>query len=127
MSEDQEWSRRVLLAGMSIVYAPAAAVHHSHPYTIGGAFRRFFDSGASADRAYMSDERRSRQALRGAAARYAVGELAWLWRTGQRRWIPYTAVHELAKFGGLQLGRRHHRIPTAVKRHLSDYPSYWDT
>ena len=46
MSEDQEWSRRVLLAGLEIVYEPQAAVRHSHVYTIAAAFRRFFDSGA---------------------------------------------------------------------------------
>jgi len=126
MSEDQEWSRRVLLAGMAIVYAPDAAVYHSHTYSVAAAFRRFFDSGASADRAYMSAERRSRQVLRGAAARYARGELAWLWRTGQRRWIPYTVLYEVAKFSGLQLGRRHRRLPPALRRRLSEYPAYWD-
>lgn len=74
----------------------------------------------------MDDEQRSRQALRAAAARYARGELAWLWRTGQRRWIPYTALYEVAKFGGLQLGRRHRRLPAALRRRFSDYPAYWD-
>lgn len=126
MSEDQEWSRRVLLAGMSIVYEPDAAVYHSHVYTIAGAFRRFFDSGASADRSYLSNERRSRQTLRGAAARYARDEVAWLWRTGQRRWIPYAALSESAKFAGLQLGRRHRRLPASLRRRLSHYPEYWD-
>ena len=125
MSEDQEWSRRVLLAGMAIFYAPDAAVYHSHTYSVAEAFRRFFDSGASADRAYMSDGRRSRDALRGAATRYARGELAWLWRTGQRRWIPYTALYEAAKFAGLQLGRRHRSLPVSLKRRLSNMPVYW--
>lgn len=127
MSEDQEWSRRVLLSGMSIVYEPEAAVFHSHAYTVGGAFRRFFDSGASADRAYVSDARPSRQALRGAATRYARGEVAWLWRTGQRRWLPYAAVYETVKFMGLQLGRRHRRLPQSLKRRLSGLPAQWDT
>ena len=63
MSEDQEWSRRVLLAGQSVVYEPDAAVYHSHAYSLGGAMRRFFDSGASSDRSYVgrrdSSSRRS--------------------------------------------------------------------
>ncbi len=33
----------VLLAGFTVVYEPAAAVRHSHNYTFGEAFRRFFD------------------------------------------------------------------------------------
>jgi rhamnosyltransferase len=125
MSEDQEWSRRMLLAGFTIVYEPRAVVRHSHTYTVAGAFRRFFDSGVSADRAYLSESRASSSALRQAAWRYAVGEIAWLWRTGQRRWLPYAAVYELAKFVGLQLGARQRLLPRSVKRRLSTVPSYW--
>jgi rhamnosyltransferase len=105
MSEDQEWSRRMLLAGHTIVYEPEAAVRHSHAYTLRGAFRRFYDSGASAGRSYVAGKE-SRAALRRAFRRYAVGELSWLWRTGHRRWIPYAAVYELTKLAGLQLGLR---------------------
>jgi rhamnosyltransferase len=108
MSEDQEWSRRVLLAGHTVVYEPRAAVRHSHAYTLAGAFRRFYASGASAARSYVSGAG-SRAALRRALARYASGELRWLWRTGRRRWIPYAIVYELAKLAGLQLGLRQGR------------------
>ncbi len=106
MSEDQEWSRRMLLAGYRIVYEPRAAVRHSHAYTLAGAFRRFYASGASADRAYVAGDT-SRAALRRATRRYAREELRWLWGSGQRRWIPYTVVYELSKWTGLQLGLRH--------------------
>jgi rhamnosyltransferase len=119
MSEDQEWSRRVLLEGQTIVYEPRAAVRHSHTYTLGGAFRRFYASGASADRSYVAGAA-SRTALRRAMGRYAVGELRWLWQTGQRRWIPYAAVYEAAKVAGLQLGLRHRRLPERLTRFLPD-------
>jgi len=125
MSEDQEWSRRVLLAGFEIVYEPRAAVHHSHAYTVAGAMRRFFDSGVSAERSYVAAGN-SKTALWRAGAGYARGEMSWLWTTGQRRWIPYTALYELAKFTGLQLGRRHWLIPDAIKKRLSQYPDYWN-
>jgi glycosyltransferase involved in cell wall biosynthesis len=126
MSEDQEWSRCVLRAGLGIVYEPEAAVHHSHAYSLSSALRRFFDSGVSAERSYV-DGSESSAALRNAGMRYARGELAWLWTTGQRRWIPYTAVYELAKFAGLQLGRRHRLLPTAVNSRMSAYPEHWRT
>ena len=70
MSEDQEWSRRVLRAGLDIVYEPEAAVHHSHAYSVLSAMRRFFDSGVSAERSYVDGTRigggapESRRALR---------------------------------------------------------------
>jgi len=125
MSEDQEWSRRVLLEGFSIAYEPSAAVRHSHRYTVTGAFRRFFDSGASSDRAYLAGRQHSSRVLRQAAIRYARGEIDWLWRTGQRRWIPYTVLYESAKMGGLLAGANHRRIPLELKRKLSAMPTYW--
>ena len=124
MSEDQEWSRRILRAGFEIVYEPEATVYHSHAYSVLSAMKRFFDSGASAERAYV-DGAESSTALRRAGARYAYGELAWLWTTGQRRWIPYTAVYELAKFAGLQLGRRHRLLPATLKTHMSAHPNHF--
>ena len=125
MSEDQDWSRRVLLDGYTIVYEPAAAVRHSHNYTVLGALRRFFDSGVSAESAYLAGERQSVAALRSAALRYMRGEVVWLWSTGQRRWLPYTAVYEGAKMLGLVLGANHRRLPQGVRRRLSALPSHW--
>jgi rhamnosyltransferase len=125
MSEDQEWSRRVLRAGYELVYEPDAAVHHSHRYSVADAFRRFFDSGVSAERSYAADVAGG-GALRRAGARYARGEVEWLWETGQRKWIPYAAVYELAKFTGMQLGRRHRRLPLPLKRRFSALRGYWD-
>ena len=127
MSEDQEWSRRVLRAGFGLVYAPDAAVHHSHAYSVVGAMRRFFDSGASAERSYVDEQgSSSKSALWKAGVRYGQGEIEWLWTTGQRRWIPYATVYELAKFAGLQLGRQHRLLPNPVKARLSQYPEYWE-
>lgn len=126
MSEDQDWSRRALLAGWTIAYEPQAAVRHSHAYTLSSAFRRFFDSGASADRAYLAGERESAQVLRAAALRYARGEIRWLLQTGQARWIPYTALYELTKLAGLVLGARHERLPLSMKRRMSALPGHWD-
>ena len=77
MSEDQEWSRRVLRDGHALVYEPLAAVRHSHAYTVRSAFRRFFDSGVSAEHSYVEGDE-SRAALRraGAAVRARGARLA---------------------------------------------------
>ena len=48
---------------MTIHYEPSAAVHLSHSYTVADAFRRFFDSGASAERSYVDQGRESKSAL----------------------------------------------------------------
>lgn len=125
MSEDQDWSRRMLLEGYALVYEPEAKVRHSHNYTLKSAFRRFFDSGASADRAYLAGARHSARVLRGRAVRYALDEVAWLWHTGHRRWLPYAGVYEATKMLGLVAGANHERIPLRLKRRLSAMPSYW--
>jgi rhamnosyltransferase len=117
MSEDQEWSRRVLRAGLAVVYEPEAAVRHSHAYTVGSAFRRFYDSGVSARVSYVEDGE-SRAALRRAGLRYGREELRWLVSTGRPHWVPYAVVYELAKFAGLQLGLRRDRLPGAISRRL---------
>jgi rhamnosyltransferase len=126
-AEDQDWSRRVLLAGFAIAYEPGATVRHSHSYSVASAFRRFFDSGASADRGYLAGGSAASVALRREAFRYARDELAWLVRTKQRRWIPYAAVYETAKFVGIQLGTRHRRLPLWLKRRSSFFPTYWES
>jgi rhamnosyltransferase len=124
MSEDQEWSRRVLLDGYELRYVADAAVRHSHDYTLGAAFRRFFDSGVSASRSYAGGASAT-AVVRRRALHYARGELAWLWRTGNTRWIPYTAIYEATKFAGLQLGLHHERLPTRLKPRLSALGNYW--
>ena len=125
-AEDQDWSRRVLLAGYTIRYEPRAAVSHSHSYTLVTGFKRFFDTGASADRGFLAGGSASADVLRRESLRYAREELAWLVRTGQRRWIPYAVVYELAKFLGLQAGARHRRLPLWLKRRWSSSPGYWE-
>jgi rhamnosyltransferase len=123
-AEDQDWSRRVLLAGYAIRYEPDAAVRHSHAYTLTTAFKRFFDTGASAERGFLAGPTSS-AVLRGEALRYAREELAWLAQTGRRRWIPYTVAYELAKFAAVQLGARHRRLPLWLKQRCSFFPAYW--
>jgi rhamnosyltransferase len=124
-AEDQDWARRVLLEGYGIGYEPDAAVRHSHAYTVTTAFKRFFDTGASAERGFLAGGDASAGVLRKEALRYAKDEIAWLARTGRRRWIPYATVYELAKFAGLQLGAQHRRLPQWAKRRFSFYPDYW--
>lgn len=127
MSEDHEWARRALLNGWQIEYLPDAAVRHSHRYSVSDAFRRFFDSGVSAERAYLAGGAEASERLNSAALIYARGEIGWLIRTGRAGWIPYAVVYELAKWVGLQLGHRYRVVPSWLRPKLSSLPRYWDT
>jgi rhamnosyltransferase len=127
IAEDQDWSRRMLLAGKSVRYVPEAAVRHSHPYTIFTAFRRFFESGVAGSRTFLAGGRSAQSVLRRKGLDYARGELRWLVQTGNARWIPYTCVYEWLKLVGIQLGARHERLPLWLKRRWTRYPEWFDT
>jgi rhamnosyltransferase len=126
IAEDQDWSRRVLLDGWSIVYEPRAVVSHSHPYTIRSAFKRFFESGVAGSRTFLAGGSTAQRALRRKGAEYARGEMRWLISSGNARWIPYTCVYEGMKFLAIQLGHRHERLPRALKRRWTNYPSWFE-
>lgn len=125
IAEDQDWSRRMLLAGRTIRYEPRAAVRHSHPYTVFTAFRRFFESGVAGSRTFLAGGAPAQKALRRQGAAYATGELRWMVRSGNARWIPYTCVYEGLKFVGIQLGYRHERLPLWLKKRWTRYPQWF--
>jgi rhamnosyltransferase len=117
-AEDQDFVRRVLLAGKTVVYEPRAGVIHSHAYTIRSAFHRFFDSGRAARHSYLSGGAPARGALSTALRRYAVGEIRWLWVEGHAASIPSAVVYELAKLLGMQLGIHADRLPEWIRVRL---------
>lgn len=121
MSEDQVWSRQALLAGYRLVYAPAAAVYHSHRYSLAGAFRRFFDSGASSQTSYMPGGARGTLRLLQEGAGYLRGEVAYLRAGGEGSLVPYALAYEAAKFAGLLAGRQRQHLPDRFARRLSYY------
>jgi rhamnosyltransferase len=111
MSEDQEWSRRVLLAGYAIAYEPRAVVRHSHDYDLRAAFRRFYQSGFSARRSYAPGGG-SLMVVARTGLDYVRAEVRWFRERGLLRWLPYAAVYEAAKALGLVVGTVHDRVTT---------------
>jgi rhamnosyltransferase len=126
IAEDLAWCGRVLLAGYEVAYVPESVVRHSHRYTLGSAFRRYFDQGVAAKTSVLREGRSSARAVRGEGLRFVAKELGWLWRAGERRSIPYSVVHELTRYSGFQLGVHHRLIPLPLRRRLSRLPIYWD-
>jgi rhamnosyltransferase len=102
MSEDQEWSARVLKEGYALHYVAEAVVRHSHPYTLRQAFRRFYESGLSARQSYLVES--SVADLARLHVAYPFREIAWLVRTRQPRWIPRAIAYQVVKGAGVVLG-----------------------
>lgn len=123
LSEDMVLCARLLNAGHKVAYAPGAVVRHSHNYSLGQQFRRYFDIGV----AY----RDANALIQGGAKTskgvgYATQQVKWFSRNGYRRWVPYGMAESAMKLAGYRLGRAHKRIPNKLRRKLSMHADYWD-
>ena len=125
MSEDQEWGKRVLLNGYSIIYEPEAAVYHSHSFGPREVFKRYFDSGVSL--VQFAHEEYSSWAFIRNGLNYVCQEMKFLVDNGQLLWIPYALLYDLSKFMGLSLGKRERFLAAALKRRLSMHAYHWAT
>ncbi len=121
MSEDQEWAYRVCRAGYEIVYDPDAAVRHAHSYSLGGLFRRSFDSGAT----LRSILPRSTSPITTRGPGYLAGELRYLAGRRAVHWIPYTLLYEASRLAGYLIGTQAHRLPLPLTRRLSWHSHLW--
>lgn len=122
--EDSCAASKLILAGWHIAYRADACVRHSHNYTVGEEFRRYFDIGV-----FHSRERWIRDSFGSAGdegVRFVQSELAYLARTCPRL-IPSAIVRTCAKYAAYRLGRVESRLPVWLKRRLSMSRGYWTT
>lgn len=121
MSEDQDFAKRVLLAGYDTVYEPRAAVIHSHYYGLRGAFRRYFDSACSlmeiTDDSFRSFTRQG--------ISYTWEELCFVIRESPRS-VPYLFLYDLSKAVGTFFGRHALQLPKGLRKAMSLHAYHWD-
>lgn len=111
MSEDKELAIRLLEAGYSLRYEPAAAVHHSHAYTLESLFRRRYDDGA----AFADIAEEGECTYLSAGLSYVAAEVRHLLSSGEWEWLPYAMVYDAVHFLAFQLGRRDGNLPRSIK------------
>ena len=122
MSEDQAWSKEVMLAGHSIAYQPAAELLHSHQYGIIGIFRRNFDSGYSVYQIFSGKTGISAGQALSRLAREAV----FVIRTGHFLDILRFPLYECARHLGFWMGVRAEWLPIAVRKACGNLGYFWD-
>lgn len=120
MNEDMVLCARILGVGGAVAYCAEAVVRHSHDYTIGQQFRRYFDIGA-----FLASSPLVRGRSLGQGLRFARGQIAWCWRNGAKAWVPRYVVESAAKFLGIQLGKRQRWLPLWLKRRFSMHALHW--
>ncbi len=100
-SEDQIWAHRVLAAGYSLRYEPAAEALHAHIYGFRGLYRRSFLVGQALGGAGIGGGANLRESVR-----FLASEVAYVVRQGHIHRLPYLLVYELTRWLGFHLGRR---------------------
>jgi rhamnosyltransferase len=124
MAEDAIVAGRLLMAGWKTAYVSEAQVYHSHPFTIGQEFRRYFDTGV-----YHRQEAWLRQEFGdpgGEGKRFVMSELAYL-IPRHLGLVPYALLRTASKAIGYQLGFRKSVLGVRLSRRLSYHKSYWDS
>lgn len=112
----------MLADGWHVRYVANARVYHSHNYTIGEDFRRYFDIGVL--HGSHPDLIARFGAPDGEGLRFLRSELAYL-RRAVPALIPSALARTGAKYLGYRLGRHERHLPTALKRRLSMNRGYW--
>jgi rhamnosyltransferase len=120
--EDTLVVARLHKAGWMTAYAADALVEHSHSYSIGEEFRRYFDIGVlHARESWLLEQFGSAS---GEGIRYVLSELQFLLEQDPLR-IPSALIRTVSKYLGYRMGRIESRVPASVKAHLSMNKSYW--
>jgi rhamnosyltransferase len=121
MSEDQQFARDVLMAGLAIVYEPASLVLHSHAYGVRETFKRYFDSVVAFRQ--MSD-RHSFAASAGLGVGKWFQELRYIARNSPKT-LPLFILHQAAKSAGTLTAHAAGRLPRSLCTRLSMQPHWW--
>jgi len=120
--EDTVVVARMHRAGWKTAYVADALVRHSHDYTIGEEFRRYFDIGVLHSRESWLNEQFG--SASGEGRRFVLSELKYLLGQGPQH-IPSAFARTLAKYLGYKVGRRESRIAPKLKHRLGMNRQYW--
>ncbi len=117
IGEDQEWAKRVLEAGYTLVYEPQSIVYHSHNYSVQAYFKRNFDAGLS----FREITGANYSCLIMPMAVFYDSFCAWM-STHSIRWTLYSSMRSAVRSTGLLLGANHKLIPHKLKKRMSTVP-----
>lgn len=123
LGEDVVVAAQFIQKGLSIVYCGDAEVTHSHNYTIGEEFRRYFDIGAFHQQ--RIDLLRPFLRAESEGFRYVRNEWQFLYDQHRLDLIPDQLIRTIAKYAGYRLGRIQDRLPNRLKQWASMHRSFW--
>jgi rhamnosyltransferase len=122
--EDFRAGAALLTEGWSIHYEAGAVVHHTHHFSLGQEFRRYFDIGVAHHRHRWILDRFGGSDREG--LRYLGVGINHLRSHGEWFRIPGFILRGLTGRMAYLLGRSHGRIPRSWCRSMSSFPDWWD-
>jgi rhamnosyltransferase len=122
MSEDQQVSRDLLNAGYSVVYVPDSIVIHSHNYSLGTVFRRYFDSLYSLTLIFKDHDMGTSASM---GFSYLFREMGYMIRH-HPLWLPYYACYTFMKTTGTLAGHFAERLPRSWVKKMSMHSYHWE-
>ena len=121
-AEDQIVSGHMLIAGYKLAYVAEATVTHSHDYSIGQDFKRYFDVGVF--HARNSWLKQTFGTAEGEGLRFVRSEAKYVLKHEPMS-VFSVLVRTLAKYLAYRLGLLERFLSPWFKRRLSMSPSYW--
>ncbi len=121
MSEDQQFSRDVIKAGLTVVYEPASVVIHSHKYTLWQTFKRYFDSIYALKTIFKDQDMKSSAAM---GRRYVAEELRYI-ACKHPVWLPYYLMYTSVKVVATITAHFAEHLPKWLLRKISMHAYHW--
>jgi rhamnosyltransferase len=122
LGEDVLIAGQMIIKGWKMAYLADARVHHSHDYSIGEEFRRYFDIGVFHRDNPWIFEKFGKAGKEGFS--YLKSELAYVSKHNPLL-LPKTLSSLFAKWIGYKLGLSHPSLPHAVKGPISMHSAHW--
>lgn len=122
-NEDMIFAAGAVLAGYGIAYQPEARVYHSHDYTAGEQFRRYFDLGVSqADHPEIFEKVPSESE----GMKLMKRTIEHLSRKKMYKQIPGVIVQNGFKYLGYLAGKNYRKLPKKFVLKCSANRRYWE-
>ena len=120
--EDTLVVARMHRAGWKTAYVANALVRHSHDYSVGEEFRRYFDIGVLHSRERWLVEQFG--SASGEGRRFVISEMRHLMKHAPHH-VPSAMARTLAKYLGYKIGRQESQIAPRLKYRLGMNRQYW--
>ncbi|MBD2705116.1 glycosyltransferase family 2 protein [Spirosoma sp. BT702] len=123
LGEEVTLAAKLILEGQILGYCGDAEVYHSHNYTIGEEFKRYFDIGVFHYEKRSLISHYTRAESEGFA--YIIDEVNYLIRNAKAYLIPEQFIRTVAKYVAYKAGQWHTKLPISLKRRWSMHSFYW--